>query len=312
MNAQAHAKFGVSRTSNAEPVQTSERIVTLDLIRGVALLGIFIMNIPYMGMSVFEGIDGSHAFPMWWDRTAETLREILFSGKFNSMFSLLFGIGFTIQLGRLLDHNGTDGVSIYVRRLLALLGFGVVHACVFWTGDVLHLYAVLGFALLILRKASDRIIIGIIIATILFPAVAGVIRLVTARSRSMQSMADQYAGWIASNNLAYGEGSFVDAAREHTREMVFLYADPSSAYYMLAFYLQMATTLLLGFLLGRHRIMQNIERYLPQVRRLQWWALGVGIVCGSIFGYGMLKRSRSSQRCSVWSPRLRMCCVASA
>jgi uncharacterized protein len=282
--------FGkVSSMSNAEPVQTSERILTLDLIRGVALLGIFIMNIPYMSMSVFEGIDGTHAFPMWWDRTAETLRNVLFSGKFNSMFSLLFGIGFTIQLGRLLEQRGAGAIATYVRRLLALLAFGVIHSCVFWTGDVLHVYAVLGFGLLLLRKASDRFIVGLIIAMVLFPAVTGVIRLATFEPENMERMGDVYAGWVASNNAAYGHGSFVDAAREHTREMVFLYTDPPSAYFMLSFYVQMATTLLLGFLLGRHNVFQNIDHYLPLVHRLQWWALGIGIVCGAIYGVGLLQ-----------------------
>jgi uncharacterized protein len=272
-----------------EPVPTGERIFTLDVIRGIALLGIFIMNVPFMSTSVFTGIDGAQAFPMWWDRTAELLREVLFSGKFNSMFSLLFGIGFTIQLGRLLERDGaTGGVTTYARRLIALLAFGIVHACVFWTGDVLHVYAVLGLVLLLLRKASDRVIIALIVATILFPAVAGIYRFVTVDTEALQQMEAVYAGWIASNNLAYGKGSFLDAAREHTREMIFLYRDPGSAYFMLAFYVQMATTLLLGFLVGRHRVMQNIDRYLPQVRTLQWWALGVGAACGAIYGYGLL------------------------
>jgi len=275
-------------TVATEPVPTNERILTLDVIRGVALLGIFIMNIPFMSMSIFAGIDGSSAFPMWWDRTAELLRDVLFSGKFNSMFSMLFGVGFTIQLGRLLERDGSAGMVVYMRRLIALLAFGIVHACVFWTGDVLHIYAVLGLALLLLRNASDRVIIGLIVALILFPVGAGIYRLVTADPEALAQMESVYAGWIASNDVAYGQGSFLDAAREHTREMLFIYRDPESAYLMLAFYVQMATTLLLGFLVGRHRVFQNIERYLPQVRTLQWSALSVGAICGAIYAYGML------------------------
>jgi uncharacterized protein len=79
--------------SDARPTEPSERIFTLDAIRGFALLGIFIMNVPLFNTSFFQGIDGTHLWPEWWDRTAETLRSVLFSGKFNSMFSMLFAIG---------------------------------------------------------------------------------------------------------------------------------------------------------------------------------------------------------------------------
>jgi uncharacterized membrane protein YeiB len=62
-------------SGQAAPVSTSERIYTLDVIRGFALLGIFIMNMPGFNTSFFVGADGSHAFPEWWDRTAETVRD---------------------------------------------------------------------------------------------------------------------------------------------------------------------------------------------------------------------------------------------
>jgi uncharacterized protein len=99
--------------SQATPVSARERILTLDVIRGFALLGIFIMNMPYFNTSFFAGADGTHLWPAWWDRTAETARDVLFSGKFNSMFSMLFAIGFTIQLGRLEQRDPSNAKAIY-------------------------------------------------------------------------------------------------------------------------------------------------------------------------------------------------------
>ena len=78
-----------------------QRIVTLDVVRGFALLGILIMNMPGFANSFFIEADGSHLWSAPIDRAAELAREMLFSGKFNSMFSLLFGIGFTIQFARM-------------------------------------------------------------------------------------------------------------------------------------------------------------------------------------------------------------------
>ena len=87
--------------SRVDPLPVNERILTLDIVRGFALLGILIMNMPGFTNSFFIEADGSHLWTQWWDQGAELVRDMLFSGKFNSMFSLLFGIGFTIQLGRL-------------------------------------------------------------------------------------------------------------------------------------------------------------------------------------------------------------------
>src|SRR5204863_8635529 len=84
---------------------SSQRLPTLDIVRGVALLGILIMNMPGFGTSFFAEADGSHLWPSRIDQLAEQLRDMLFSGKFNSMFSLLFGIGFTIQFARMQEAD---------------------------------------------------------------------------------------------------------------------------------------------------------------------------------------------------------------
>jgi len=129
---------------HAKPIAPSERIAEMDIIRGFALLGIFIMNMPLFGLSPFAGADGSHLFPLWYDRVAEEAREVLFAGKFNSMFSFLFTVGFTIQLSRLEATDPKLAFGIYLRRIQTLLALGLTHAFVFWAGDVLHMYAVLG------------------------------------------------------------------------------------------------------------------------------------------------------------------------
>ena len=96
---------------NVNPLPVSERIATLDIVRGFALLGILIMNMPGFSTSFFAEADGSHISTRRLDLGAEMVRDMLFSGKFNSMFSLLFGIGFTIQLGRLMDRRAGTGQS---------------------------------------------------------------------------------------------------------------------------------------------------------------------------------------------------------
>jgi len=212
------------------------------------------------------------------------VRDMLFSGKFNSMFSLLFGIGFTIQLGRLQARDPDHAAGIYIRRLIALLAFGLIHAMVFWTGDVLHIYALLGFLLLLLRNVSNRTVYVLIALCLLYPAVSGIARLLVVTPEMVKADVVVFQAWEASNNAAYGHGSFLAAAAEHARELLFFYTYPRAIWGTFGFYVLMTTTMLIGFLIGRNGWVRRIPELMPLIKRLQWWALGIGIVCALIFG----------------------------
>ena len=271
--------------SDATPTRPSERIFALDAIRGFALLGIFIMNMPGFGTSFFQGGDGTHLWPQWWDRTAEVLRDVLFSGKFNSMFSMLFAIGFILLLERLEARDPQHAKAIYLRRIGWLLVFGVVHACVFWTGDVLHMYALFGLLLLALRRVPEKWLWALFVASLVYPIGRGVYRLLTVNPEEVQALIALMAQWEASNNVAYGTGSFLAAVREHTREMVLIYTEPRAFMDFFGFYVQLFTTMVLGLILGRRHFFENAGSQLDLVKRVQWSALGVGVVTGAIFGY---------------------------
>jgi uncharacterized protein len=265
------------------PVQASERIPTLDIVRGFALLGILIMNMPGFSTSFYAEADGSHLWAGAFDQRAEQVRNMLFSGKFNSMFSLLFGIGFTIQLGRMLERDPGHGASLYVRRLFVLGAFAVVH-CLLWTGDVLHIYAVLGFGLLLIRGIPNRAVVAMIIALICYPAISGTVRLLVMSPERVAMLVKGAQALEASNNLAYGHGTFFEAVREHAREWIHLYTSPWELWGFLGFWVQMATTMLIGFLIGRNGWVRRIPELMPVVRRLQWSALALGVVCSLTFG----------------------------
>lgn len=270
----------------AAPVAPRERILTLDIIRGFALLGILVMNIPGFSASFYLGSDGNEPWPAWWDQAALYVRDVLFDGKFNSMFSFLFAIGFTIQLERLHERAPERATLIYTRRLLVLLAFGLVHACLLWPGDVLHVYALLGFLLLVARNWSDGFIKLVIGACLLFPGVMSLYRVATRTPEDVERLVATMQAHEASNNAAYGAGSFLDAAIESTRDMIFAYTGPAATGFTLWFYVMIVATMMLGLLAGRHRWIQDAGQHLPLVRRVQWGALAIGIACGAIYAYG--------------------------
>ena len=88
----------MATTARPLPVQPKERIAAIDILRAFALLGILVMNMPFFNGPFWSTQKFEQIWPAWWDRAAIWTMECLFSGKFNSLFSFLFGIGFTIQL----------------------------------------------------------------------------------------------------------------------------------------------------------------------------------------------------------------------
>jgi uncharacterized protein len=267
-----------------EPLPAAERIPTLDVVRGFALLGILIMNMPGFSASYFAEADGSHLWPGRIDQLAEQVRDLLFAGKFNSMFSLLFGLGFTIQFERMQRAAPALATRRYLRRLLALGAIGLVHAAIFWTGDVLHIYAALGLVLvLLLRRASERTLVTLMGLCLLYPVASGAVRLAVMTPEITAMLVAQSQAFEASNNAAYGHGTFLQAAAEHAREFAHFYGTRWSLWGSLGFWVQMALTMLLGLLAGRRRWAQRIPELMPQIRRWHPWTLAVGLACGAAF-----------------------------
>ncbi|MEW6252144.1 MAG: DUF418 domain-containing protein [Planctomycetota bacterium] len=152
----------------AAPVAPEERIFAVDVLRGFALLGILLVNM--MGFSLPQQVWALRE--PWWssgpDRAAVWLTNAFASGKFYALFSLLFGLGLYLQMQRL-EARGRRFVGLYARRLLVLLGFGVAHIVLLWYGDILTLYALLGWVLLALRKRSNALVLGLAAAVYLLP-----------------------------------------------------------------------------------------------------------------------------------------------
>jgi uncharacterized protein len=137
-------------TEREGPVR--DRIAALDAVRGVAVGGILLANVFVFFGLVFLPPDRVAALSSTTlDRVAQFLERVLVDGKFYSMFSLLFGIGFGIQLAR----GGDGAIQRFRKRLRILLAIGAIHAFLIWAGDILMLYALLGFTMPWFARKSD-------------------------------------------------------------------------------------------------------------------------------------------------------------
>ncbi len=144
--------------STLRPLEKNERIQILDILRGFAIFGILAVNIAgFASPAFYPGYVPPETLP-WYDEIAETLMLFFAEGKFYTIFSFLFGLGFSVQLARA-EAKGRDVHSFYPRRLWILLGLGLLHTLLFWIGDILRLYALLGFALLAFRNRANRTLV---------------------------------------------------------------------------------------------------------------------------------------------------------
>src|SRR5262245_38614337 len=124
------------------PVQAREREIFMDVLRGFAILGIFIANLA--SFSFYEpGLpDGPYLLGKA-DHTMSFLHHMFIEGKFYSIFSLLFGWGIALQFKRA-AVNDINALPTVKRRLFFMLLLGAMHLLI-WTGDIVFFYALLGF-----------------------------------------------------------------------------------------------------------------------------------------------------------------------
>lgn len=148
------------------PINESVRIQGIDVARGFALFGIFFVNVAFFSMPFGEMY--TVADPVaegWMSRLVYWFTGIFCEGKFYPLFSLLFGAGLAI-LYQSSIKSGRNFGWIYFRRLVVLAGFGIVHIVFLWYGDILLLYSCVGLTMLLLVRASPKVLL--VVAAIAF------------------------------------------------------------------------------------------------------------------------------------------------
>lgn len=162
-------------TAEASMLPVRDRIQALDTLRGVAVGGILLANaLVFFGL-IFMPPDRIAALPSASaDRIAAFLERVFVDGKFYSVFSLLFGIGFGLQLAR----GGDAALPRFKRRLRILLGIGAIHAFLIWAGDILMLYALLGFTMPWFARKSNRALVQWVAILLAVPTALYIVALV--------------------------------------------------------------------------------------------------------------------------------------
>jgi len=254
-----------------------------DALRGIALLGIILVNVPFLAISA-ESYDAASVATVW-DRTVAFLVTMLAAGKFYIIFSFLFGYSALF----ILKDGSKPYRRVYRRRLLALLLIGIAHVVFFFVGDILVTYSLLGFALLLLVKRSDRALwlTALIVWIIAACWVIGIAALTAIASVFFPEVAAADVTMFDGYNAAMADGTFWQAALERLKVYPFVLTSVLFGQGLFAF-----VAFCLGMLAARHQFLGRLEDYRPVFRRCAIWGLAIGLpmqfVCAwLIMGPGM-------------------------
>lgn len=120
---------------NEQPIKVKKRIDVLDVFRGFAILGIFVVNIVIMNSTFLNQDEFAKQWTSSIDQISGKILQLFFYTKFFPIFSLLFGLGISMQALKMLD-KGKLSFSFFARRMFILFLFGVLHIVFLWSGDV--------------------------------------------------------------------------------------------------------------------------------------------------------------------------------
>ena len=264
---------------SGSPVEGKKRHIILDALRGFAILGICLANYPEFSLYTFLQPMAVESMPSHGiDLLTKYLIYIFIDGKFYTIFSLLFGIGFSI----ILENNykrGANGQLIFYRRMFYLLLIGFLHLMLIWSGDILMLYAAVGLLLPLFRKAKDRTILIWATVFLVMPVIVDYICEWTGIYLSRKLVewqglyCDRYG--ITTDNFAY----WLRDAR--TYGDVFKFLIQGSIERMSEFvdgnrYFKVAGLFLIGYIIGRNKMFARLEAYKKPLRVV----MGIGLMIG--------------------------------
>jgi uncharacterized protein len=271
--------------TSLQPTTLTERHSLLDVLRGFALLGVLLANMVSHSGYFFLSEAGRAALDTAQvDHIVEWIEHFLIDGKFYSLFSMLFGIGFALQLKRASELD-LNFVSRFRRRLLIMFLFGLMHAVFLYVGDILTVYALTGLTLILFRNSSNKFLLRSALVFTLLPliqyAIFWGINLFnpspSAGGGFDQSFFDQLI-------LSYQNGTFFEIIYNNFGGLIF------GRYPDLIFtgrFFRVLAMFLVGFYVAKNMLFTNLEANRPFIRKVMIWGAIIGIPCNIILAMMM-------------------------
>lgn len=277
--------------SNINPVKSTERFIILDVLRGIALLGICLANYPEFSLYTFQKNEVIAALPTSGiDRIIRYLQYIFIDGKFYTLFSLLFGIGFSIILSNARQKN-RNGLKVFYRRMIILVLIGFSHLLLLWAGDILILYALLGLFLPLFRNLSDKKLLTCSVLLLLTPVVVDTLTAVFGWNLAAPAVnATQYfhnRGGITEDNFPvwlvekdhYLDVLKFNLAGSFIRMQEFIEGNR---------FFKVLGIFLLGLYIGRHRMYSGMEEHKILLKKVCLYGFTIGFPISVLYAWSAM------------------------
>ena len=262
------------------PTTERQRHVILDALRGLALMGIALANFPEFALWTFLSSEQQAAMPTAYiDEIVRFLQYLVVDGKFYSIFSILFGIGFSLIMER-------HGLRLFVRRMLILVIIGFLHLMFIWSGDILLLYAVGGLLLTLMIGLSDKSLFILALSLIMIPV--GLDALIEFGGFDFPEPFYQ-AWWNKAEALGINEANFASWLRDansYGQMFAFLV---QGAYERLWEFVEghrlpkVVGLFILGYLASKHRLYTRLQD-LPLWKAL-YWSVSIGLPTSLLYAW---------------------------
>ena len=256
-----------------------KRYLILDALRGFAILGIILANFPEFSLWTFSD-------PAGWtglDRVTRAVQTFLVDGKFYTLFSLLFGVGFSIQLA-----NAEGKLRIFYRRMSVLLVIGLLHLLFLWSGDILMLYAACGMLLPLFRNLPTRSILGVAGAFLLLPVLSDAI-LGTTLADPLEAEQWRICGLYGITEANFG--TWLSDAHSYREVLQFLHQGAVERMWEFVIghrYFKVLGLFMIGFAVGRERIYADVAAHQTLLRRILLAGFAVGLPLSVLYTWSSM------------------------
>lgn len=251
------------------PSSGKERIALMDGLRGLALLGIITANLASFSGYAYLSLEARQVLPSFaLDRLIDPLLHVFIDSKFSTIFSMLFGVGFALQLEKALA-KGVVFRPYFAKRTLLLLTLACLHAYLLWFGDILRFYALAGLSLLLVAHWPEKKLLraGLVLTVILTPIIFILNESVLSHPSTQGDLSFQ--GILSAfRHGTYGQVLAANWQLDEVRN--FWQGAPQTI---------ASTTgkVLIGFWMGRKGIFRHPEKHRPLLRRWFWAGLLLGL-----------------------------------